>query len=150
MINFRFGVGVFKLFKGPILFYPKLSFFIILVAFGAGFIFLGWWNLLVVPLYFLTMIISVLILISHEKKHYLKEWNKKPGYYDIFRNNAFLMMYKYYSTYYKLPLDISETVEETRNQDWLKPYNFMRANWEKIESYFNKKAKVYWRIYLHL
>jgi hypothetical protein len=150
MINFRFGIGVFKLFRGLLLFYPKLSFFIILATFGMGFLFLGWWNLLVVPLYLLTMIISVLILTSHEIKHYRTDWNKNPGNYDIFKNNAFLMMYKYFSTYYKLPEDISPTVEETQNQDWLKPYDFMRANWEKIESYFNKKAKVYWRIYLHI
>ena len=150
MVNLHFGIGVFKLFKLPVLFYPKFSSFIIPVVFGVGFIFLGWWNLVVVPLYSLTRIISVLILTSHEKKHYRTQWKRNPGYYDISKNNAFLTMYKYYATYYQFPKDISPTTEESENQDWLKPYPFMRDNWGNIESYFSKKAKIYWRIYLHI
>ena len=42
------------------------------------------------------------------------------------------------------------TEEEINNQDWLKPYQFMRIHWGEIENHFNRKAKVYWRVYLHL
>jgi hypothetical protein len=103
-----------------------------------------------IPAYLLAAASSLLVLTSHEKKYYRKHWNRSVGYYEIFKNNAFLMAYKYYASANQLPRSTSPTEEEVRNQDWLKPYNFMRAHWKEIESHFNEKARVYWRVYLHL
>jgi hypothetical protein len=119
-------------------------------TFVAGFFFLGWWTLMVIPSYLLVFYVSILILTSNEKKFYLKHWNKSIGNYGIFKNNAFLLAYKYYAWENKLPYSTSPTEEEFKNQDWLKPYTFMRAHWSEIEDHFNRKAKVYWRVYLHL
>ncbi len=119
-------------------------------VFVAGFFFLDWWALIVIPSYLLVAFVSVLILTSNEKKFYRVHWNKSLGHYEIFRNNAFLLAYKYYATEYKLPYSTSPTEEEIKNQDWLKPYNFMRIHWGEIEDHFNRKAKIYWRVYLHL
>jgi hypothetical protein len=105
---------------------------------------------MVIPSYLMIVYISVLILTSNEKKYYYTHWNKSIGNFEIFKNNAFLLAYKYYATENNLPQSTSPTEEEIKNQDWLKPYNFMRVHWGEIENHFNKKAKVYWRVYLHL
>jgi len=115
-----------------------------------AFIFLDWWTLMVIPSYGLAAFFSIMILTANEKKYYRKHWNKTIGNYQIFKNNAFLLAYKYYATENNLPVNPSPTEEEIRNQDWLKPYNFMRTHWGQIEEHFNKKAKVYWRLYLNL
>jgi hypothetical protein len=150
IINHRFGVVLFKLLNIPLMVFQKFNLFIMSGTFITGFFFLGLWTLAVIPSYFLVKYISVLILTSNEKKYYRTHWNKSIGNYGIFKNNAFLLAYKYYATEYKLPDNTSPTEEEIRNQDWLKPYNFMRVHWREIENHFNNKAKVYWSVYLHL
>jgi len=150
MINFRFGIGVLRLLKIPMMAFPKLNLFIMVGTLIASFFFLGWWTLLVIPSYFLTMYVSIISVTSREKKKYNSRVNNSPGNYEIFKNNAFLLSYKYYATIHHFTKDTSPTDEETENQDWLKPYTFMRVHWEKIESHFNRKAKDYWRLYLQL
>jgi hypothetical protein len=150
MVNYRFGIGVFKLLKFPLLFYPKFSYFILMAAFVTCFFLLGGWSVLFIPAYLLTVLISIFILTSTQSKSYQSRWNKNPGNYGIYKCNAFLLMYKYYTTELQLPADTSPTTEETENEDWLKPYNFMRSHWKEIEKYFSYKAKMYWRIYLNI
>jgi hypothetical protein len=150
IINLRVGVIIFKLLNIPLLVFQKFNLFIMPVIFITGFFFLGWWTLMVIPTYFLAVFSSVIILTSNQKKYYNKHWNKTIGYYEIFKNNAFLSAYKYYAIEYKLPPGVSPTEEEIQNKDWLKPYNFMRIHWAEIETHFNKKAKTYWQVYLHL
>ena len=60
------------------------------------------------------------------------------------------MAYRYYATLNEVIYNTTPTDEEITNQDWLKPYDFMRLHWEQIENHFNNKAKTYWRVYLHL
>jgi uncharacterized membrane protein AbrB (regulator of aidB expression) len=150
IINLRLGTIIFKLLNMPLLVFQKFSLFIILGTFIAGFFFLRWWNLIVIPAYLLAVSSSVIIMTSYQKKYYLKHWNKAIGYYEIFKNNAFLYAYKYYAIEYSLPVSTSPTEEEIQNKDWLKPYNFMRVHWEEIEDHFNKKARTYWSVYLHI
>ncbi len=114
------------------------------------FFFIGWWTLLLIPVYISTLIISVIILTSNEKKHYKAQWQKPIGNYDIFKNNAFLVAYEFYAEKFALNKDTTPTNQEIDNQDWLEPYSFMRNNWEQLESHFNEKAKGYWRAYLHI
>ena len=150
IINLRLGTIIFKLLNVPLLVFQKFHLFIMFVTFIAGFFFIGWWTLMVIPAYLLTVTVSVLFLTSNEKKYYRIHWNKSIGNYGIFKNNAFLLAYKYYASANKLPESMSPTEEEIKNQDWLKPYNFMRIHWLEIENHFNNKAKVYWRVYLHI
>ena len=150
VINLRLGVILFKLLNIPLMVFQKFNLFIMSGTFITGFFFLGWWNLMIIPSYLLIVYISVLILTSNEKKYYYTHWNKSIGNFEIFKNNAFLMTYKYYATENKVPQNTSPTEEEIKNQDWLKPYNFMRVHWGEIENHFSNKAKVYWRVYLHL
>jgi hypothetical protein len=150
LINLRFGVKFLKLIKIPVLAFPRFNFVIMLGSFITGFFFIGWWTLLIIPSYIASMALSLLTLTSKDKRRYQSEWNRNPDWYSIFKNNAFLLMYKYYATDYNLLKDISPTPEETAGEDWLKPYTFMRMHWAEIESHFNRKAKVYWRLYLQL
>jgi hypothetical protein len=112
--------------------------------------FISWWTLLLIPVYILTLILSVIILTSNEKKYYKIQWHKSAGHYDIFKNNAFLVAYKFYADKLSLNKDMTPTDEEIDNQDWLRAYGFMRDNWEQLETHFNEKAKGYWRAYLHI
>jgi hypothetical protein len=150
IVNLRLGSAVIRLLNFPLLVFQKFSLFIVSGAFLIGFIFLSWWNIMVIPAYLLAFYSSLLVLTSHEKRYYRLHWNKSIGSYEIFINNAFLLTYKYYAIQYKLPYSISPTEEEIKNQDWLKPYGLMRGHWAEIEDHFNKKAKTYWRVYLHL
>jgi hypothetical protein len=150
IINLHVGTIIFKLLNMPLLFFQKFNFFIMAATFITGFFFLSLWNLLVIPTFLLAVSSSVVILTSYQKRYYHKHWNKTIGHYEIFINNAFLHAYKYYSIEYKLPSSTSPTDEEIQNQDWLKPYNFMRIHWGEIENHFNNKAKTFWRVYLHL
>jgi hypothetical protein len=150
IVNLRVGTFIFKPLNMPLLIFQKFSYFIILGTFTAGFFFLGWWNLMVIPTYLLAISSSVVILTSYQKRYYFKHWNKTAGHYEIFKNNAFLCVYSYYASEYNLPSGTTPTEEEIQNKDWLKPYNFMRSHWGEIENHFNKKAKTYWRVYLHL
>jgi hypothetical protein len=150
IVNLHLGVFIIRLLNIPLLVFQKLSFFILSGAFFIGFFFLGWWNLMIIPSYLLAVYISVLILTYNDKKFYLSRWNKNIGNFEIFKNNAFLLAYKYYATQNKVTYNTSPTEEEVENQDWLKPYSFMRAHWGEIENHFNKKAKTYWRVYLNL
>jgi hypothetical protein len=150
IINLHLSTAIFRLLNLPLMVFQKFNLFIMFGVFVTGFFFLGWWTLMVIPSYMFVVSVSVLILTSNEKKYYQSHWNKNIGYYGIFKNNAFLVAYKYYATGYNLPDSTSPTEEEITNQDWLKPYTFMRLHWEEIEKHFNRKAKVYWRIYLHL
>ena len=150
IINLRLGRALLKLLNIPLMVFQKFYFFLMFGAFINGVYFLGWWALMVIPTYLLIVSVSVLILTSNEKKYYKSHWNNTIGHLGIFRNNAFLLVYKYYATEYKLPQSTSPTEEEIKNQDWLKPYQFMRVHWDEIENHFNRKAKVYWRVYLHI
>lgn len=150
IINLRIGTIIFKLLNMPLLIFQKFSLLIMTGTVITGFFFLGWWILMVIPSYLIAFSSSVVILTSYQKKYYQKHWNKTIGYYEIFRNNAFLHAYKYYAIEYKLPSGTSPTAEELQNEDWLKPYYFMRTHWGEIENHFNRKAKTYWRVYLHL
>jgi hypothetical protein len=150
MINFRFGVGFLKLLKIPMMAFPKLNFVIMAGTLITGFFYMGWWTLAVIPAYFLTMYVSITAVTSKDKKNYEAEWHKSHGSYEIFKNNAFLLAYKYYATEYHFTKETTPTNEESQNQDWLKPYTFMRVHWREIESYFNNRAKGYWRVYLQL
>jgi len=150
IINLHLGVFFIKLLNVPLLVFQKSSFIIMPGTIMVAFIFLDWWTLMVIPSYGLAAFFSIMILTANEKKYYRKHWNKTIGNYQIFKNNAFLLAYKYYATENNLPVNPSPTEEEIRNQDWLKPYNFMRTHWGQIEEHFNKKAKVYWRLYLNL
>jgi hypothetical protein len=94
--------------------------------------------------------LSIMILTANEKRYYMKHWNKTIGNYQIVKNNSFLLSYKYYATSNNLPVSTSPTEEEIKNEDWLKPYIFMRVHWNEIEDHFNKRARLYWRMYLHL
>lgn len=150
IINLRLGTPVFKLLNMPLLFFQKFSLFIISGTFITGFFFLSWWNLFVIPAYLIALCSSVVILTSYQKNFYHKHWNKSIGYYEIFKNNAFLYAYKYYAIEFNLPSSSSPTDEEILNEDWLKPYNFMRLHWGEIKDHFNKKARTYWSVYLHI
>lgn len=150
IINLRLGTALLRLLNIPLMVFQKFYIFIMLGTFITGVYFLSWWALMVIPTYLLTASVSILILTSNEKRYYQKHWNNSIGHYGIFRNNAFLLVYKYYASEYKLPESTSPAEEEINNQDWLKPYQFMRIHWGEIENHFNRKAKVYWRVYLHL
>jgi len=150
IINLRLGTAIIRLLNFPLLVFQKFNLFIVSGVFLVGFIFLNWWNLMVIPAYLIAFYSALLILTWHEKRYYRIHWNKSVGSYEIFINNAFLLAYKYYAIEHKLPTGISPTEEEIKNQDWLKPYALMRTHWGEIEGHFNKKAKTYWRVYLHL
>jgi len=150
VVNLRLGVILFKLLNIPLMVFQKFNFLIMSGTFITAFFFLSWWTLIIIPSYLFIVYFSVLILTSNEKKFYKTHWKKNIENFEIFKNNSFLLAYKYYATEQKLPESTSPTEEEIKNQDWLKPYNFMRIHWAQIEDHFNKKAKVYWRVYLHL
>jgi hypothetical protein len=150
IVNLRVGTILFKLLNMPLLVFQKFYLFIMAGTCITAFYFLSWWTLIVIPTYLLAVYSSIWILTSYQKKFYLKHWNKSVGHYEIFINNAFLHVYKYYSIIYQLPSGTSPTEEEIQNKDWLKPYTFMRTHWGEIENHFNKKAKTYWRVYLHI
>ena len=150
MINLRFGIGDLKLLRYPLMLFSSGNIIFMLGVFITCFFFIGWWTLLTIPVYTLTLLISVIILTSSEKKYYKSQWYKTTGNYDIFKNNAFLVAYKFYADKYELHKDTTPTEEEVDNQDWLKPYRFMLDNWGQLETHFNVKAQVYWRAYLQL
>ena len=150
MVNLRFGVLVFRLLRIPQLAFTKFNFIIMSGTLITGFFFIRWWTLLAIPVYFAIMFSSIMLLTWKQKKNIREQFQKSPDNFSIVKNNAFLLTYKYYSKEHHLSKDISPTDEETRNQDWLKPYYFMRTHWEQLESYFNRKAKVYWRVYLQI
>ena len=150
IINLRLDVFFIKLLNVPLMVFQKFNIFIMFGTFITSFFFLGWWTLMVIPSFILAAVISIVVLTSNEKRYYLKHWNKTVGNYQIFKNNAFLLSYKYYATGNNLPVSTSPTEEEIKNQDWVKPYNFMRVHWSEIEDHFNRKARVYWRLYLNL
>jgi hypothetical protein len=150
IVNLHLGVYIFKLLNMPLLVFQKFSPLIMCGTLIVALIFLSWWTFVIIPTYILIFYISVLVLTSNEKKYYRRHWNKNIANYEIFKNNAFLLVYKYYAIENKMSTNTSPTEEEIKNQDWLKPYSFMRAHWSEIEDHFNKKARVYWRVYLHL
>jgi hypothetical protein len=150
IINLRLGTIIFKLLNVPLLVFQKFNFFIMGGTFITGSFFTGWWTLMIIPSFLLAVTSSLLVLTSYEMRYYRKHWNKSVGHFGIFKNNAFLLAYKYFASEYSLPVSTSPTDEEIKNEDWLKPYSFMRNHWGEIESHFNKKARVYWRVYLHI
>jgi hypothetical protein len=150
IINLRLSTIIFKLLNVPLMVFQKFSLFIMFATFLTGIFFIGSWALMVIPAFLLAVVSSLLVLTSYEMKYYRTHWNKSVGHYGIFKNNAFLLVYKYYAAEYMLPVSTSPSTEEIQNEDWLKPYTFMRAHWGEIESHFNNKAKVYWRVYLQI
>lgn len=150
MINLRFGIGELKLLNYPLMFFSSGNIIFMTGVFITCFFFIGWWTLLIVPIYMLTLVISVVILTTSEKKYYKVQWQKSTGNYEIFKNNAFLVAYRFYADKYHLNIDTTPTDEEIDNEDWLKPYSFMLENWKQFETHFNVKAQGYWRVYLHI
>jgi hypothetical protein len=150
MINLRLGTIIFKLLNLPLMVFQKFSFLIMAGTLVTAFFFLDWWTFMVIPSFLLAAISSLLVLTSHQRKSYRTHLNRVVGHYQIFKNNAFLSAYKYYAADNKLPESTSPTAEEINEEDWLKPYVFMRAHWSEIETHFNRKARVYWRMYLHI
>lgn len=150
MINLRFGIGILKLLNYPLMFFSSANIIFMVSAFITCIIFIGWWSLLIIPVYILVFLISLLILTSNEKKFYKVQWQKSTGNYDIFKNNAFLVAYKFYASKYQLNKDTTPTDEEIDKEDWSKPYGFMLENWKEVEKHFNIKAQGYWRTYLHI
>jgi hypothetical protein len=150
IVNLRLGIIIFKMLNVPLMVFQKFNLFIMFGTFLTGFFFTGWWTLMLIPAYLLAVVSSLIVLTSYERKYYRTHWNKSVGHYGIFKNNAFLLVYKYYAADYMLPVSTSPSEEEIKNEDWLKPYTFMRTHWGEIENHFNKKAKVYWRVYLHI
>jgi hypothetical protein len=150
MINFRIGTLLLKLLKLPLFYYSKFSFVFISATLITAWFYMSWFIFMIIPVYLMTLFFSVIILTWYEKKRYLAKWKKEAGNYDIIRNNAFLLAYKFYAVEQQLTLDTSPTTDETKNEDWLKPYLFMRTHWGEMESHFKKRARVFWRAYLHL
>ncbi len=150
MINIRIGVFIIRPLSFPMLIYMKFEPVVVMIVFAAGFFMLGWWNMVVIPAYLLAAGIAIVILTSNQKKFYRLHYQKSVTNYQIVKNNAFLMAYKYYASIFKLPLSNSPTEGEIENKDWLKPYSFMRTHWGEIEEHFNRKARLYWRMYLHI
>jgi hypothetical protein len=150
IVNLRLGVSIFKLLNIPLMFFQKFNIFLMAGTFITGFFFLGWWNPMIIPSYLLAVFISVPLLTSNDKKYYLSHWEKSTSPFQIFKNNSFLLAYEYYAAENKVSGYISPSDEEISDQDWLKPYTFMRAHWGEIENSFNRKARTYWRIYLHI
>jgi mannose/fructose/N-acetylgalactosamine-specific phosphotransferase system component IIC len=150
LINLRIGTYVLRLLSFPMLIYMKSEQLLILIIFAIGFFFLGWWNIVIIPAWLIAAGLAILILTSNQKKFYRSHYRKNVNNYQIVKNNAFLMAYKYYASIYKLPVSNSPDEEEIENKDWLKPYNFMRKHWTEMEEHFNRKAKLYWRMYLHI
>ncbi len=150
IINLRLGTIIIKLLNLPLMVFQKFSFIIMAGTLITSFFFLDWWTFMVIPSILLAAISSLLVLTSHERKFYRTHWNRVVGHYQIFKNNAFLSAYKYYAFDNKLPESISPTAEEIKDEDWLKPYVFMRTHWSGIETHFNRKARVYWKMYLHI
>lgn len=150
IVNLRVGTFLFQLLNMPLLVFLKFYQIIIPLTFIVGFFFLDLWNIAIIPAYIMAITSSVLILTSYQRRYYKSHWNKTAAHYDIFKNNAFLHAYKYYATRNDLPVSTSLTQEEIKNEDWKKPYGFMRNHWKEIESLFNRKARVYWRVYLQI
>jgi hypothetical protein len=150
IINLRIGAFIFKPLNMPLLVFRKFGFFIMAGTLITAYFFIDLRVLMAIPAYLIAVISSLLVLTSHERKFYRTHWNKIVGHYQIFKNNAFILAYKYYASDNNLPESTSPTAEEIKNEDWLKPYNFMRTHWSGIESHFNYKAKVFWRLYLNI
>jgi len=150
LVTFRIGIGVIKLLYYPLTFFSRWDLIIILIAFIIPFFFIGWWTFLIIPVYILTFIISILILTSKEKKYYKTQWARTISNYEVFKNNAFLMCYKYYAYKHSLLKDFEVTEQELIDEDWLKPYENMRNSWEELEKYFEGNAKKSWEKYLHI
>ncbi len=150
MISFRFGAEIINYFKYPLWFFNSFSVLLMAGTVITGIIFMNWVGLVIVPVYFLILLISVYSFTLKESNYYKSRWNKNPGIFEINLNNAFLLVYKYYAEKYQLVRELDPTAEETRNEDWRKPYLMMRSAWYNIEKHFNEKARLYWRIYLHI
>jgi hypothetical protein len=125
IVNLRLGTAIFKLLNVPLMVFQKFSLFIMFAVFLTGFFFLDWWALIVIPAYLVIVIVSLLVLTSNTRRYYQSHWKKSIGHYGIFKNNAFLLVYKYYAAGYKLPAGTSPSEEEKANEDWLKPYAFI-------------------------
>lgn len=149
IIKLRLGIILFLL-KFPLQVYNSISNIIQLLVFITAFFFLGWWTLLIIPIYIFTLVISVIVLNYHERLFYRYNWESKAGFYDIFKNNAFICTYDYYSMVYDLEKDIAPTNGELETMAWFNAQDFMRYNWLKVEPYFDDSAKLHWRAYLNI
>jgi hypothetical protein len=150
MISFQVWNGILKLLKLPLLYFTKLNTIVMAVILASGFYCLHWLGLIIFPLYFLTVKVSIFAVTQREKIYYKLEKNLSPANSQIFVNCAFLFVYRYYAIENNLIISTSPTAEETANKDWEKPYRFLREHWNEIESHFNNKAKTFWRMYLCL
>jgi hypothetical protein len=150
MIRFQIGTFILKPFRVPLLAYLKFSMLFSLVAVAAAWYNLGWWSVLVIPLYLVTLYLSLFLLTADQKKKFRVDLKRNIDVNDIFKNNSFLFAYYFYAADLKLSEDLSPGADETKNEDWLKPYLFMRTHWTELESHFSAKARAFWRAYLHL
>jgi hypothetical protein len=148
IVNLRFGIGIIKILKDPLVFFSTGSNILMLALFITCFFFYGFWALLFIPIYLLAVVISVYILNSNEKKYYHEKWKVRTGLYDIFKNNAFIYVYVYYASKYHLNSDIEPTEDEINNMVWMDAYQYMRKNWVEMEVDFPEESRRCWRQYL--
>jgi hypothetical protein len=157
MIKFRIGT-ILKLLIYPLIIYNVISKFIQIGIFIASFFVLDWWTFIIIPIYLVTLITSVVFLNFHEKIFYKANWQHRveynigynAGYYDIFKNNAFLTVYKYYAEKYDLNSDFTPDDEEIYNNIWFEAENFMERNWRDLEPFFYESGRRHWRSYLQI
>lgn len=150
LVTFRFGIGVIKLFYYPLSYFNRWDLIIVPIAFIPCFFIIGWWTFLIIPVYIMTNIVSLLILTSKEKRYYKVQWSRTISNYEVFKNNAFLMCYKFYAYKHDLVKDFEITEQELLDQDWLNAYKVMREGWGELEQYFIGNAKQSWEEYLHI
>lgn len=150
IVTFRFGIICISLFYYPLTFFSRWDLILIPLATIPCFFIIGLWTFLLIPVYLLTNIVSLVILTTKEKKYYKNHWARTIGNYDIFKNNAFLLCYKYYAIKYDLLKDFDVTEQEFIDQDWHKSYKLMREGWPDLEQYFTGNAKLSWEAYLHI
>lgn len=150
IVNLRYGLIIFRMLNAPLLYFQKFSFILMAGTIITSFLILDMWTLMIIPSYLLALFLSVMILTHNDRKYYRDHWGKKTGSFQVYKNNAYILAYKYYAAEFNLSSSTTPTNEEINNKDWLKPYEFMRVHWKEIEKHFNKKARTYWRVYLNI
>jgi len=150
IVNFKIGYGDVDIFKYPLLIFLTLKKVFILGIFVTACFFIGVYALLFIPIYLFTLIISVVILNYYERKYYKNQWGKTTGFYDIFKNNAFIVSYKYFADKFDLEKQLEPTDQELEDDVWLEHLDYMKDNWKTLEAGFNEKAKRLWKAYLHI
>lgn len=150
IVNFKLGSGDLKWLKYPLVLFSSGNIIFMLAILITAVFILSYYAFLIIPLYLITLTISVTVLNFNERKLYKIKWNNSTGYYDIFKNNAFLVSYKYFAEKFDLNKQITPTEEEIQGQVWLSSFSYMKNNWGTFESKFNEHAQDHWRAYLNI